>query len=217
MSAKQGRPFSEKFASALHYAVKVHGKQVRERTQKPILGHLLSVTSIVIEYGDDETLAIAALLHDAVEDQGGLPRLRDIQKKFGKRVAHIVESCTDSLQDPPPPWRERKEAYLKRLVHHDVATRLVSAADKLSNARETLKDVREHGPAWFERFEGGKAGTLWYYRGLVTAFRKAGSNPLVEEYDRVVTELERLNRQAGIRRRADERNRDLPALRHTDA
>lgn len=137
---------------ALGYASKLHGKQIRKRTARPYVGHLLSVTSIVIEYGGDEEMAIAALLHDAVEDQGGAPRLREIREKFGKRVAHIVDGCTDSYQQPKPPWLERKRAYIERVGKETADVRLVSAADKLSNARETLHDFRAHGEAVFERF-----------------------------------------------------------------
>jgi len=152
------------------------------------------VTSIVIEYGGDEEMAIAALLHDAVEDQGGLPRLREIRKKFGKRVAHIVDGCTDSYTVPKPPWHERKLAYIERVAGESGDIRLVSAADKLSNARETLHELRVHGDSVFEKFEGKKEGTLWYYRALVEVFRKAGTGPLIDELDRVVTELETLAR-----------------------
>lgn len=157
---------------------------------------MLSVTSIVIEYGGDEEMAIAALLHDAAEDQGGMPRLREIRKKFGKRVAHIVDGCTDSYVKPKPPWMDRKRAYVKRVASESAEVRLVSAADKLSNARETLHEFRVHGNAVFDRFAGKKKGTLWYYRALVTEFRKAGGNPLVEELDRVVSELEFLASRA---------------------
>lgn len=188
---RSSRPiFSGKFTQALVYAARLHGRQLRKRTERPYIGHLLSVTSLVIEYGGDEEMAIAALLHDAVEDQGGLPRLREIRKKFGKRVAHIVDGCTDSYEEPKPPWMERKRAYLARLRGESAEVRLVSAADKLSNARETLYEVRVHGDSVYERFAGKKEGTLWYYRELVKEFRAAGSNPLVEEFDRVVTELE---------------------------
>jgi len=174
----------------------LHGRQIRKRTERPYIGHLLSVTATVIEYGGDEEMAIAALLHDAVEDQGGAPRLREIFRKFGKRVAHIVDGCTDSDEQPKPPWLERKRAYVARVAEEDADVRLVSAADKLSNVRETLHDLRVHGEEVFERFAGKKDGTLWYYRALVEAFRCAGSNPLIEELDRVVTELESL---AGLR------------------
>jgi (p)ppGpp synthase/HD superfamily hydrolase len=181
---------------ALAYAARLHGRQVRKRTERPYIGHLLGVASIVIEYGGDEEMAIAALLHDAVEDQGGRPRLREIREKFGKRVAHIVDGCTDSYTDPKPPWTERKRAYVERVAGESEEARLVSAADKLSNVRETLHDLRLEGDTVFERFAGKKEGTLWYYRALVKEFQKSGSNPLVEELDRVVTELESLSRRA---------------------
>lgn len=190
--SKKPRVFSRRFARALEYAAKLHGKQIRKRTERPYIGHLLGVASIVIEYGGDEDMAIAALLHDAVEDQGGLPRLREIRRRFGDRVAHIVDGCTDSYAEPKPPWMERKRAYVERVARESVDVRLVSAADKLSNVRETLHDFRLHGDAVFERFAGKKEGTLWYYRALVVALRKAGDNPLVEELDRPVTKLESL-------------------------
>jgi (p)ppGpp synthase/HD superfamily hydrolase len=183
---------TRRFIAALGYAARVHARQVRKRTGRPYIGHLLSVTSIVIEYGGDEEMAIAALLHDAVEDQGGLPRLREIRKKFGARVARIVDGCTDSYTEPKPPWRDRKLAYLQRVADEKADVRLVSAADKLSNARETLYELRVHGDCVFEKFEGKKDGTLWYYRVLVDVYRKAGGGPLVDELDRVVTDLEAL-------------------------
>ena len=182
--------YTPKFARALAYAARLHAGQRRRGTDKPYIGHLMSVTSIVIVYGGDEEMAIAALLHDAVEDQGGLKRLREIRRKFGKRVAHIVDGCTDSHAEPRPPWIERKRAYIARVAGEDADTRLVSAADKLSNARDILQDVRAGGDAAFKRFHGKKDGTLRYYRALVREFRKAGRNPLVDELDRVVTELE---------------------------
>jgi len=187
------RAFSKRFISALEYTAKLHAKQIRKRTERPYIGHLLGVASIVIEYGGDEDMAIAALLHDAVEDQGGLPRLREIQKKFGKHVAHIVDGCTDAYTEPKSPWLERKRAYIARVGGESTDVRLVSAADKLSNARETLYEVRVYGESVYERFAGKKLGTLWYYRELLRAFRQAGTNPLIEELDRVVTELERLS------------------------
>jgi (p)ppGpp synthase/HD superfamily hydrolase len=184
--------FTRRFVDALGYAARLHARQVRKRTGRPYIGHLLGVTSIVIEYGGDEEMAIAALLHDAVEDQGGLPRLREIHRKFGARVARIVDGCTDSYTEPKPPWRARKLAYIQHVAAEPADVRLVSAADKLSNARETLHELRLHGDSVFEKFEGKKEGTLWYYRALVEVFRKAGTNPLIDELDRVLTELESL-------------------------
>ena len=196
----QARIFSSRFIAALGYAARLHARQVRKRTERPYIGHLLSVTSIVVEYGGDEQMAIAALLHDAVEDQGGKPRLREIRRKFGKRVAHIVDGCTDSYTEPKPPWMQRKRAYVARVAGESGEVRMVSAADKLSNVRETLYDFRVHGDSVFERFAGKKEGTLWYYRALVNEFQKAGNTPLVEELDRVVTELESLARSRKARR-----------------
>jgi (p)ppGpp synthase/HD superfamily hydrolase len=187
---QKGKTFSKKFVAALCYAADLHAKQFRKRTGRPYIGHLLGVTSITIEYGGDEEMAIAALLHDAVEDQGGLPRLREIRRNFGKRVAYIVDGCTDSYTQPKPAWLGRKQAYVARVAKESAEVRLVSAADKLSNVRETLHDVRLQGESVFERFEGRKEATLWYYRELVRVFRKAGNNPLIEELDRAVTQLE---------------------------
>lgn len=184
------------FIAALSYAARLHANQIRKRTERPYIGHLLGVASIVIEYGGDEEMAIAALLHDAVEDQGGLPRLHEIRRKFGKCVAEIVDGCTDAYSEPKPPWLERKRAYIARVVKESDDVRLVSAADKLSNAREILHDVRVHGVSVYERFTGKKDGTLWYYRALITAFRAAGTNALLDELDRVVSELEAISGKA---------------------
>ena len=148
----------------------------------------------MLEHGGDEDAAIAALLHDAVEDQGGRPRLGEIRRKFGARVARIVDGCTDAYTVPKPPWRGRKQKYLQHLPNASAEVHLVSAADKLHNAREILADYRQVGDALWSRFQGGKEGTLCYYRALVEAFRSTGATPLVEELDRVVTELERLAR-----------------------
>ena len=192
------RSFSPRFIKALGYAARVHARQIRKKTDRPYIGHLLGVTSIVIEYGGDEDMVIAALLHDAVEDQGGLPRLREIRRKFGKRVARIVDGCTDGYVNPKPRWLERQRAFLKRIGYESEDVRVVSAADKLSNVRETVHDLRAHGDGVFERFAGKKEGTLWYYRSLVDAFRKAGSTPLIEELDRAVAELESLAGAAAL-------------------
>ena len=120
--------------------------------------------------------------------------MRDIEKKFGKAVAKIVDGCTDTYETPKPPWRERKEAYLARLKNSNSATRLVSASDKLHNTRAILAELRRHGLEVFGRFSGKKDGTLWYYRALVAAFREHGDHTdLVDELDRVVTQIEELS------------------------
>jgi (p)ppGpp synthase/HD superfamily hydrolase len=184
--------FSRRFEKALLYATRIHGGQMRKKTRIPYIAHILGVTAIALEYGAKETEAIAALLHDAVEDCGGAKRLRDIDRRFGKRVAKIVDGCTDTDQTPKPPWRERKEAYIAHLKRASASTRLVSAADKLHNARAILRDLRKEGDKLWSRFNGGKEGSLWYYRLLVTAFREDDESELVDELDRVVSEIEAL-------------------------
>jgi (p)ppGpp synthase/HD superfamily hydrolase len=185
---------TNRFVEALGYAAELHLHQRRKGKGQPYVGHLLGVAAIVIQHGGGEDEVIAALLHDAVEDQGGLPRLDEIREKFGERIARIVDGCTDSYEvsGEKREWGERKRAYIEKVAGAPEDIRLVSAADKLANAREVLADFRVEGDAVFNRFQGRKQGTLWYYRALVNVFRKAGAGPLVEELDRVVTELESL-------------------------
>lgn len=186
------KAFSSRFVDALAFAARLHRDQVRKGTQVPYVAHLLGAASIALEHGADEDAAIAALLHDAVEDQGGAATLEAIRERFGDAVAEIVAGCTDDHETPKPPWRRRKEAYVAHIAQAPASVRLVSAADKLHNARAILSDYRTLGESLWSRFSGGKEGTLWYYRSLVTAFRSAGTSPLVEELDLVVSEIERL-------------------------
>jgi (p)ppGpp synthase/HD superfamily hydrolase len=183
---------SSRFEEALTLAARLHADQVRKGTTIPYISHLLAVASMVLEQGASEDEAIAALLHDAAEDQGGRATLEDIRNRFGDAVAEIVEGCTDSWVIPKPPWRTRKEAYLAHLREASASVRLVSAADKLHNARTILSDYRALGESLWSRFTGGREGTLWYYRALVEVLRAAGTTSLVEELDRVVSELEHL-------------------------
>ncbi len=185
-------PLSERFDQALQYASQLHRTQLRKATNIPYISHLLAVTALVLEHGGDEDEAIAALLHDAVEDQGGAPTREAIRRRFGERVAEIVDGCTDTDETPKPPWRERKEKYIAHLRMASPSVRLVTTADKLHNARSILAEYRQLGDALWNRFNGGKGGTLWYYRAVVRELRAAGDAPLVRELDRVVTELERL-------------------------
>lgn len=182
---------SQRFEDALMYAFRLHTKQIRKGSMVPYIAHLLGVASIVLEYGGDEDEAIAALLHDSVEDQGGDAVRREIRGRFGERVVAIVNGCTDTDLQPKPPWRERKEAYIAHIRDATPSVRLVSAADKLHNAQTILKDYRSIGDAIWERFKGGKEGTLWYYRSLVDKFLAVGPSELVDELDRVVKEIER--------------------------
>ncbi len=187
-----GGLLTQRFDDALVFASRLHARQIRKGTKVPYVSHLLGVAALVLEAGGDEDEAIAALLHDAVEDQGGLPTLETIRRRFGDRVAGIVEACTDADTTPKPPWRGRKERYVAHIAGAEADARRVSAADKLYNARAILVDYRTLGEPLWDRFSGGKEGTLWYYRALVSAFQSAGSSWLVEELGRVVTELERL-------------------------
>lgn len=183
---------SSRFDEALQYATIIHAGQMRKATMIPYLAHVLGVASIALEYGAGEDEAIGALLHDAGEDAGGVGRIQDIRCRFGDPVADIVEGCTDTVLTPKPPWRIRKEQYVAHLPLASSSVRLVSAADKLHNARSIQREFRRIGDALWSKFNGGKDGTLWYYRALVKAFREAGTNELIEELDRVVTETERL-------------------------
>jgi (p)ppGpp synthase/HD superfamily hydrolase len=182
----------QRFQDGLVYATKLHARQSRKGTRVPYVAHLLGVASIVLAEGGDEDMAIAALLHDAVEDQGGKPTLREIERRFGKRVARLVEACTDADTIPKPPWKDRKTRYIEAIRHEPEDARLISAADKLHNARDILADYRQHGDEVWKRFRGGREGTLWYYPALVEAFRVGGGNRLVDELDRVVAQLEHL-------------------------
>jgi len=176
---------------AFRYAAEKHAGQTRKQTAVPYLSHLMAVASLVLEAGGDEDMAIAALLHDVVEDCGGMPRLREIRKRFGARVARIVEGCTDSFGEPKPEWVERKKDYLREVEHADVETRLVSASDKLHNVRTILADYRQDGEAIWTRFSGKKEGTLWYYRALSDEYQRRSPNRITRELGIAVAELER--------------------------
>ena len=195
---------SPQFERALTYVTKIHGGQLRKKTKIPYIAHILGVAAIAMEYGANETEAIAALLHDAVEDCGGAKRLRDIEQKFGKKVAEIVEGCTDTDQTPKPPWLERKKAYVAHVRHAPMPTKLVSASDKLHNVRAILMDYCKEGEKLWSRFNGGKQGALWYYRALVKAFNGKRIRLLVQELDRTLTQLESLsNNGAQVNRPPD--------------
>ena len=189
---------TRRFDLALHFASGLHHAQFRKETNVPYVAHLMSVAALVLEAGGDEDQAIAALLHDAMEDQGGRPTLETIRKLFGDRVAKTVEECSDSESEDPTkkkPWRERKRIYLEHLPHASKDALLVSLADKLHNARAVLQDYRTHGDELWKRFnkEATKQDQLTYYRALLSAFQKTDApRAMVDELDRVVAELEKL-------------------------
>jgi (p)ppGpp synthase/HD superfamily hydrolase len=186
---------STRFDDALVFTARLHVGQTRKGTGIPYIAHLMSVASIVLEQGGSEDEAIAALLHDAIEDQGGSPTRELIRQRYGENVVEIVDGCTDSDVMPKPPWRARKEAYIRHLVDAPASVRLVSASDKLHNARAILADYRIQGESLWQRFNGGKEGTLWYYRSLVDVLRAAERTPLVDELERVVSDIEKLAAQ----------------------
>jgi (p)ppGpp synthase/HD superfamily hydrolase len=188
---------TDRFDRALLYATHVHGGQVRKGTSTPYVAHLLAAAATVLEYGGDEDLAIAALLHDSAEDQGGKARLDDVWNRFGEGVARIVEACSDSLADTgkgerKAHWRERKEAYLAHLRTVDEDILRVSLADKVHNARAILRDLRKPdvGEKVWARFNVPTKQTLWYYHSLADIFCERLSNQLSNELREIVDVLE---------------------------
>ena len=188
---------SEQFTEALTFATQLHANQIRKGSGVPYVAHLLAVANIALEYGANEEEAIAALLHDAIEDQGGAATREEIRRRFGDKITEIVDGCTDGDTTPKAPWRQRKEAYIAHIPTASASVRLVSAADKLHNAQSILRDYRLLGEELWQRFHGGKEGTLWYYRSLIEAFRTNESTPIIEDLERVVSELEILVTGAG--------------------
>jgi (p)ppGpp synthase/HD superfamily hydrolase len=183
---------SSRFEEALTFAAQLHATQCRKGTAIPYLAHLLAVASLVLTHDGNEDEAIAALLHDAIEDQGGSQTRTIIHQRFGERVTAIVDGCTDTDVFPKPPWRARKEEYLRHLQSASLSVQLVAAADKLDNARTIVADHRSHGPEIWTRFNAGHHDQLWFYRSCVTALRDAGPESIVRELDIAVQEMERL-------------------------
>lgn len=187
--SRENRDLSNRFEQALVYAHRLHAKQKRKSTSIPYISHLLAVASLVLEDGGDEDQAIAALLHDAAEDQGGVGTLNNIRTQFGERVARIVNDCTDAMKSPKPPWRERKNKYIEHLRTVPTDSRRVSLADKLHNARAILLTYRFEGEKTWSRFNGGRDGTLWYYQRLLQVFQETGEDQMTWELERVLNEL----------------------------
>ncbi len=194
---------SERFAEALAFASRLHARQQRKGSGVPYVAHLLAVTATVMEHGGDEEQAIAALLHDALEDQGaaygGAGLLaEDIERRFGARVRRIVEGCSDwSGEGERPPWPQRKARYVEGLLRKSADVRLVSAADKLHNARSLVRELARFGPSLWRRFTATPEQTCWYYGALLDAYRRAGDVPvaLLEELEEAVAALHRRVRE----------------------
>ena len=187
-------PLTERVDHALLLAMKWHRDQVRKSTEIPYVSHLWAVAGIVAEMGGSEDEIIAALLHDAAEDQGGLATLAEIHAIFGPTVSDIVESCSDTFETPKPPWQERKEDYIAHLAEATPSALRVSLADKLHNARTIVFDLRQNGNAIFEKFNGGRTGTLWYYRSLALVMKeRCPESPWADELTRIVYDMHRLS------------------------
>ena len=197
---------STRFTMALSVATELHVYQERKGKKEPYVAHLLAVTSLVLENGGTEDEAIAALLHDTLEDQGhrfagGADALRNyIKDRFGERVLEIVEACTDADIQPKPPWKARKAAYLQQLAAADASVLLVSCADKVHNGRSIYQDYQQLGEALWSRFRGGKEGTLWYYQALVDTYAQNPAVPplLLAELKRLVAKITDLSRDNHI-------------------
>jgi (p)ppGpp synthase/HD superfamily hydrolase len=192
---------SDRFTSAVDYARTLHIER-RKGTDIPYMAHLLGVAALVmgeaghVGFPVTEEMVIAAVLHDAAEDHGGELRLKDIEYNFGANVARMVEGLSDSLTDDPndkQSWLERKKTYIKMLREEPADVQLISAADKLHNARAILEDYRGIGPLVWERFKRGRQEQMWYFDELLTVFKAAGGNRIVEELERVVNELRKLS------------------------
>jgi (p)ppGpp synthase/HD superfamily hydrolase len=192
---------TERFLAAVALAEEIHGRQRRQGTQIPYLAHLLVVAGLVIEDGGDEDEAVAAMLHDAVEDGGGRVVLERIDTSFGPRVRQIVKDLSDAIdpQDSARPWIERKRRYLEHLREcEDPSVLRVGLADKVHNARSHVRDFRAEGNALWARYEQRTAeDQLWYYRSLVELFERKRPGPLTEDLSQAVEELATLVNAGG--------------------
>ncbi len=183
---------TEKFDRALVFASALHRQQLRKGSDTPYVAHLLGAASIALEHGANEDEAIAALLHDSIEDQGGEDAeslRRQLRNEFGEAVLAIVEGCTDTDVSPKPPWRERKEDYVAHLESASRSVLLVSASDKLYNARAIVADLGIHGSSVWKRFQGGRDGSLWYYSSLAAAFKRRLPSALSDQLEAMVAEM----------------------------
>jgi (p)ppGpp synthase/HD superfamily hydrolase len=187
---KQSNILSDHFLSAFEFAYELHRVQLRKGSEIPYMSHLMGVAALVMEDGGDETESIAALLHDSVEDQGGTATLEKVKQKFGERVASIVEFCTDSMETPKPPWKDRKLAVIEKVGQAGDSEFKVLIADKLHNLRSIRNAVQRYGEGVWGRFKGGHEGSMWYYRQLLTSFKERGKHPYLDEIEVIINHLE---------------------------
>lgn len=185
--------YSDEVVAAFALAHELHGNQVRKGCPAPYLTHLMAVAATVGEYGGTEQQVIVALLHDAVEDQGGQATLERIRERFGAEVADYVMTCSDTDRTPKPPWRERKEAYIAKLAGASGEVKLIVAADKLHNLRGLATLLREEGPAMWGRFRGGRDGLRWYYAEVLRALASGWQHAILPDLADALDRLERLD------------------------
>jgi GTP pyrophosphokinase len=179
-----------RFTEALCLAADLHANQCRKASGVPYVSHVLAVASLVIEFGGSEDEAIAALLHDAVEDCGGVQILEQIREQFGAPVAEIVLGCSDTTVSPKPPWQTRKVEYLRHLAFANRSVQLVAIADKLHNMKTTLRELSLQGDSFWDHFRSGRDGMLWYFGELVGIFRQSPvPAPLFLELEQAYNEL----------------------------
>lgn len=186
-------PLTDRVAEAFAFANELHREQRRKGSGVPYLTHLMAVSALVGEYGGAEDEMVAALLHDAVEDQGGKDTLARIRERFGDRVAFYVDACSDCDTVPKPPWRQRKEAYVAGLASHKPEVKLISAADKLHNTRSMLSDYRAVGDALWDRFHANRDEMLWYLRSCIKALSTGWSHRIVDDLGAAVDALETMS------------------------
>lgn len=184
--------YTNRFIQAFSLAEELHRRQHRRGSEVPYITHLMAVASLVGEHGGSEDQVMAALLHDAVEDQGGEETLERIRDYFGEKVAGLVEACSDARAEPKPAWLPRKQLFLDALRTASPEVKLIVAADKLHNVRTLIRDYRKVGESLWDRFTGKREGTLWYYREACRALQHDWDHPILQEYGEALGALEAL-------------------------
>jgi len=191
---------SDTIVSAFNFAYSIHREQFRKGSQIPYITHAMAVAGLVGEFGGSEMQMAAALLHDTVEDGDGLKTLAEVREVFGDHIADLVQACSDAFVKPKPPWRERKERFIEAMRTASPEVRLIIAADKLHNAMTTLRDLRVEGDAVWQRFNGGREGSLWVYAEMVRALSQDWRHPILAHLAEVVDALHRASHDAAFNR-----------------
>jgi (p)ppGpp synthase/HD superfamily hydrolase len=183
---------SPKFEEALVFAVRLHSNQKRKVSNTPFVLHLLNVCAIILEDGGTEDEAIAGLLHDAVEDQGGLETLENIKSNFGEVIAQIVMECSETHLTPKPPWEERKVNSIAKMKNVSGSAIRVILADKIHNVQSIIREYQKYGKPIWDSFKGGREGTIWYYKEVLAVLASRTESHLITELKLTVEHLEKL-------------------------